>query len=205
MNEDDDEQRIQQWYDRKTAMMEATLGRQHNVVSHAIVPFAVGGGLDLYYSPNGVPGTAVATKELCEDPDEGPSNEAFDLYELVMFTKHELSIDHVHDESTALGRALSNIGTILNPIALYSAHATLNPKETLEFPEEMDTVGGKCLVFDACGEAIGEDPTFGLLAVIEVFRSEMNFVREAGSGELFGKLKEAGHYPYSDLDRKPVA
>jgi hypothetical protein len=33
----------------------------------------------------------------------------------------------------------------------------------------------------------------------------MEFSRANGGEELFKKLKEAGYYPYSDLDRKPVA
>jgi hypothetical protein len=36
------------------------------MVMHAIIPYAIGGGLDLYYYPNGLPGTAIATKELSE-------------------------------------------------------------------------------------------------------------------------------------------
>ena len=45
----------------------------------------------------------------------------------------------------------------------------------------------------------------GLLAIIEIFRSEMEFAREHGGEELLSQLKEHGHYPYSDLDRDPVA
>jgi hypothetical protein len=44
-----------------------------------------------------------------------------------------------------------------------------------------------------------------LLLCLEVFRSEMEFARENGSEKLLIKLKQAGHYPYSDLDRQPVA
>ena len=60
------------------------LGEEHNMVMHAIIPYAIGGGLDLYYFPNGIAGTAVATKELCETPGEGSSNDVFRGYELVV-------------------------------------------------------------------------------------------------------------------------
>jgi hypothetical protein len=33
----------------------------------------------------------------------------------------------------------------------------------------------------------------------------MEYARRNGSEELLEKLKVAGHYPYSDLDREPVA
>jgi Suppressor of fused protein (SUFU) len=44
----------------------------------------------------------------------------------------------------------------------------------------------------------------GLLLMIEIHREELDFARKYNSRELLKRLKEAGHYPYSDLDRKPV-
>ena len=40
---------------------------------------------------------------------------------------------------------------------------------------------------------------------MEVFRSEMAFAHKRGGSKLIEKLKAAGHYPYSDLDREAVA
>src|SRR6266704_2875586 len=126
-SDDADDEIWQQWYDRKSALMAASLGKELNVVNHAIIPYAIGGGLDLYYYPNGIPGTAIATKELCELPNEGSSNDVYRSYELVMFTRHALSLDDARDEATPFGRAHSSIDAILNCIARYSADATLNP------------------------------------------------------------------------------
>jgi hypothetical protein len=91
----------------------------------------------------------------------------------------------------------------LNCIARYSAEATLNPNETCEFPPEMETVGGKCLIFDAyaCDQKHAD---FGLLAIIEIHRSEMEYARKRGGRKLLDKLRKAGYYPYSDLDRPSV-
>ncbi|HEY7155301.1 MAG TPA: suppressor of fused domain protein [Gemmataceae bacterium] len=200
------EEAARQWYERKSALMEASLGKEHDMVMHAIISYAVGGGLDLYYYPNGLPGTAIATKELSELPNEGSSNKVYRSYELVMFTKHRLDLDAAMDETTEFGRAHMNINTILNRIAPYSAQATLNPNETCEFPAGMERVGGKCLIFDgyAChSDDVAEN--FGLLALIEVFRSEMEYARKHGGANLIKRLKAKGHYPYSDLDREPVA
>jgi hypothetical protein len=193
------------WYERKSALMAASLGKEHDMVMHAIIPFAVGGGLDLYYYPNGLAGTAIATKELSEQPNAGSSNDAFRSYELVMFTRQKLDLDAAKNEGTAFGRQHAKINAILNLIARYSAQATLNPNETCEFPAEMAHVGGKCLIFD--GYACHSDDmveNFGLLAVIEVFRSEMDYARAHSGSELIARLKSKGHYPYSDLDREPV-
>lgn len=204
MTEDHDEKLAQEWYDRKTAMMVDVLGEEHGMVMHAIIPYALGGGLDLYYFPNGISGTAIATKELCEMPGEGSSNDVFETYELVMFTRHALSLDDANDKSKPFGRAHCTINAILSCIAPYSGQATLNPNETCEFPEDMETVGGKCLIFDAY-HFDGDRADFGLLAIIEIHRSEMDYAREHGGKKLLAKLKKAGYYPYSDMERPAVA
>ena len=200
------EEEAEAWHEEKSKLMEAILGREHDMVMHAIIPYAVGGGLDLYYYPNGIPGTAIATKELSDAPGQGSSNRVFSCYELAMFTRHPLNLDHAKDDARPFGRAHTNINSILNCIAPYSASATLNPNETCEFPAEMEHVGGKCLIFDAYGDPLnGDKPrAFGILAVIEIHRSEMDFARTSGGSELIQRLKSAGHYPYSALDRDPI-
>ena len=45
---------------------------------------------------------------------------------------------------------------------------------------------------------------FGLLLVMEIHCTEMAFARENGAAALFHRLEQAGHYPYSDIDRTPV-
>jgi Suppressor of fused protein (SUFU) len=205
MADDADEELGREWYDRKSELMEELLGKEHDMVMHAIIPYAVGGALDLYYYPNELPGTAIATKELSELPGEGSSNDVFQCYELVMFTRHSIDLDAANDEETPFGRAHEAISSILNHIAPYSAQATLNPNETCEFPADMPRVGGRCLIFDEYPSYPEyERADFGLLAVIEVFRSEMKFARKNGGAKLLKRLRAKGHYPYSDLDRKPV-
>ena len=192
------------WYDRKSEIMASILGREHGEVMHAIIPYAIGGGLDLYYYPNGVPGVAIATKELTDNPSDCPSNREFDRYELVMVTRHPFEMENALNEDTAFGKIHRNLNAVLNVIAPYSAQARLNPSETCEFPAAMEKVGGKCFVFDAYGQGTGPE-NFGLLLVIEIFRAEMDLARAQGGQVLIQRLKDGGHYPYSDLDRAPVA
>jgi hypothetical protein len=203
-----DEDLVRRWYERKSALMEEMLGKEHDMVMHAIIPYHLGGSLDLYYypDPNGVPGMAIATKELSELPDEGVANDVYRCYELVMFTRHQIDLEAAAKENTPFGRTHATINEFLNLIARYSTEATLNPNETCEFPDDMPRVGGRCLVFD--GYASRPDDTvgeFGLLAIIEVFRSELDYARKKGGARLIQRLKAKGHYPYSDLDRQPVA
>jgi hypothetical protein len=194
------------WYDAKSKKMEEWLGPEHDMVMHALIPYGLGGALDFYYYPKGVAGTGIATKELSEAPGEGSSNDTFDCYELVMFTRHPVDLDDAKDESTPFGKIHESISAILNLIARYSAEATLNPGDTCEFPLEMEDVGGRCVLFDRYPSCDPEEKAeFGLMLVMEVFRSELEFARAEGTGNLFERLLEKGHYPYSDMDRDPVA
>jgi len=54
-------------------------------------------------------------------------------------------------------------------------------------------------------QTLGKEHDMVMHAIIEVFRSEMDFARENGGASLLQRLDDAGHYPYSDLDREPVA
>jgi hypothetical protein len=53
MTNPDNDALAQTWYEHKTRLMEGSLGPEHDVVMHAIIPYAVGGALDLYYYPRG--------------------------------------------------------------------------------------------------------------------------------------------------------
>jgi hypothetical protein len=202
--EESDDVVAREWYERKQKVMEQLMGKQHNIVMHAIIPYAVGGGLDLYYYPNGISGAGVATMEVSEYPDKGSSNAAYSCYELVMFTKHPLALDDAKKLETSFGKAHANINAILNSVAPFSATTTLNGNDTCEFPAEMRTVGGKYLIFHNYGPHGSSKRGFGVLAVIEIFRSEMDFARRESGKELIQLLKDNGHFPYSDLERNPV-
>ena len=197
------EEELEAWYEEKSKMMEGVLGKEHDMVRHSLIPFAVGGALHLYYYPNGIEGVAIATKELANTPASGSRNDHFTVYELAMFTRLSLDMDNSNNPDTPFGQAHRTMNSALNAIGAYSAEATLNPNETCEFPEGMEGIGGKCLIFDAYKSSSPEK--FGVLAVIEVFRSEMEFARANGGAVLLQKLKDAGCYPYSDMDRAPVA
>jgi hypothetical protein len=193
------------WFDHKSALLESMLGKEHNMVMHALIPYSIGGALDLYYYPNRLPGTAIATKELTPKPNEGSHNDVYRSYELVMFTRYPIDLEAAKDVATGFGRAHSSINHILNCVGPYSAKAIMNPMQTGEVPRAKAGGQNNCLIFDefACrSDDVVE--RFGLLILIEIFRSEMEFAREYGGRKLIHRLKAKGYYPYSDLDRKPV-
>src|SRR5688572_17018579 len=103
------------WRAHKSALMAAMLGAEHPRASKALIPFSIGGCLDLHYYPAGIPGTGIATKELSEIAGAGPSNRELSSYELVMFTRHPLNLAEAQDVGTAFGRVHERIRQILVP------------------------------------------------------------------------------------------
>lgn len=192
-------------YELKSRGLENVLGKMHDLVGHAIIPFAIGGAVDMYYFPNHIKGTGFATMELLEPDGSGPLPNRLGTYELVAFTKHDYNNNE--DTQTKFNLIERTICGIFTTIGFFSREAVLNPNETCEVPNG-EGEENSCLVFDLYEPdnkkfKIGERKHH-LLLCLQVFRSEMDFAREYGSEELFKKLKEAQHYPYSDLDRQPV-
>ena len=192
-------------YELKMAGLEYVLGKSHNLVGHAIIPFEVGGAVDMYYFPNGIKGTGFATMELLKPDGTGPIPNRLGTYELVAFTK----LDYVQDsvETNPFNLIERHICGILTGIGFYSFQAKLEPFETCELPQN-EGEPNLCLIFDEYKPDGKEfkigDKKHGLLLIMEVHRDEMEFAMANGTGKLIEKLKEKGYYPYSDLNRESV-
>jgi len=199
-------------YETKSNYIESVLGKEHELVMHAFIPFAFGGGLDLYYYPNYCNGTAIVTKELTNYKFKMPQNDIYNAYELVMCTKQKIDLDSAMEENpieNTFAYDHKYINRILNSIAIYSTQAKLNPYDTLEFPTDMDDVGGKCFILDALSEPLCNKETknrkLGLMLIIEIHRDEMEYAMQQQRGkELIKLLKEKGIYPFTGINRKSV-
>lgn len=191
-------------YTLKKEGLEKVLGEIHPMVGHAIIPFSVGGTVDMYYFPKHIEGTGFATMELLDPDGNGPKPNRLGTYELVAFTK--LDYNAGEDKVTAFNTIERRICGIFTTIANYSNQAVLNPHETIEVPSEKG--GNNCLILDNYKP---ENRNFNvgtkdhhLLLCLEVFRSEMEYARAKGTDKLIEILKKRGIYPYSDLDREAV-
>jgi hypothetical protein len=190
-------------YEQKKQALETLLGEMYHLVGHAIIPFQVGGPVDMYYFLNSdYAGTAFATMELIEPDGSGPKpNAQGKTYELVAFTKQQYSGDKDSEFEQIEMRIRSTFTTIAN----YAYQTAVKPLDTAEVP---DDEGTKYLIFaeytkpDVLFEINQQQHT--LLLCIEVFKPELDFARAQGTANLISKLKDQGYYPYSDLDRQPV-
>ncbi len=195
-------------YEVKKDALERILGPMHDLVGHALIPFQVGGAVDMYYFPNAVPGTGFATMELIEPNGSGPKPNRIGTYELVTFTKQKMpSSETKADKNHPFNKIERRMCGIMTTVGFYSYEAVLNPGETCEVPGGEDEPN-KCLILDEYKKDGIDFEINGkkhcLLLCLEVFRREMEYAMENGSAAVLKKLKEEGHYPYSDLDREPV-
>jgi len=193
-------------FDRdKQKSLDEALEKMEDTVLHALIPFFIGGTLDLYLFRNFLPGTLYVTQELfTPDPKGRPKKSKAGWFELAAAYRDD------SDQTDAKGMtpSIRSAGRILNPIARYASMASLGPGETAEIPGD-EGEPNTCIVFDrvdlggktlsASGEA------FFLLLVIQIHPQELAFARAHKSAELFKRLKASGYYPYSDLDRPSVA
>lgn len=197
------------YYELKQAALERVLGPMHDMVGHAIIPFGIGGTIDMYYFPNGIDGTGFATMELIEPDGSGPKPNKIGTYELVSFTKHNIAQNSgvLKAEGSPYNQIERRMCGIMTTVAYYSYEAVLNPSETAEVPFE-ENKPNVCLIFDEYKPSGKEFEIDGqrhcLLLCMEIFKSEMEYAMKHGSAGLLKALKEKGYYPYSDLDRKPV-
>lgn len=200
------EQEYELDYEQKLEGLERVLGKMHDIVGHAIIPFAVGGAVDMYYFPHHIKGTGFATMEILEPDGSGPLPNRLGTYELVAFTRHDY--ENTGNDQTPFNLIERRICGIFTTIGFFSREEVLNPNETCEIPVE-EGEENICLVLDLYEPGnekfrVGEKQHHLLLCLL-VYKSEMEFARANGSAELFARLKGAGYYPYSDLDREPVA
>jgi hypothetical protein len=188
--------------------LERLLGPMHELVGHALIPFQIGGNVDMYYFPNGIEGTGFATMELIEPDGSGPKPNRIGTYELVSFTKHKIPPEETDkDQNHSFNKIERRMCGIMTVVGFYSHEAVLNPGETCEVPMG-EGEANVCLIFDEYSrdglhfEINGKRHC--LLLCVEVFRSEMEYAMKHGSAVVLTELKKKGYYPYSDLDRKPV-
>jgi hypothetical protein len=187
-------------YKLKSEAIEKVLGKMENVIGHAIIPFEVGGAVDMYYFSEHIKGTGFATMELLNPDGNGPKPNVIGTYELVAFTKEKYN--NIEESETAFNKIERHICGLFTTIGNYSKQAVLNPKETCEVPTNEEE--NACLIFDAYKGFEVSNRIHHLLLCMEIFRSEMDFARANGTDKLIELLKNSGHYPYSDLNREKV-
>ena len=165
---DDERERGNQRLER---LLDEILGPVEPFMIHSIIPFCIGGALDLhYYARSRFGGTFFASWELTA-PEFLPSNRSFDAFELAIATR--LTVKPQPGEPPAetkkpgffkrlFGREKSvespeekkrdDLHRVLTNLAFYvcSDGVEVNGYDTLEFPQDIDDeqLAGRCFIFD---------------------------------------------------------
>lgn len=190
-------------YELKDKGLEHVLGKAYHMVGHAIIPFNIGGAVDMYYFTEHIPGTGFATMELLDPHGKGPKPNRLGTYELVAFTKEPYNTS---DKKNAFNTIERRMCGNLTRMGYYGKDAALNPGDTCELP--IDDAEIRYVIFDNYAPD-NKKFTIGnrdhhLLLCMEIFKDELDYSRAKGSSELFTLLKQKGVYPYSDLGRESV-
>lgn len=185
--------------DAKQAGLERALGPMDEMVLHSIIPFFIGGGLDLYAFSGCIPGKVIATQELIgRRKKDRPKQGAFGAFELVACVRPGVGLDSEAE--------IGLVRTLLNPLAQYAFMAKLKPGDTAEIP--MDD--GEPSLGVLFGEFVGKGPfeiegeRFGLLLCVPLVGGELAFARREGGAALRAKLEGAGVWPYAVAGRRGV-
>ncbi|HIJ71282.1 MAG TPA: hypothetical protein HPP87_07960 [Planctomycetes bacterium] len=211
-------ERLEEYDKAKKEALERILGPMDDIVGHAIIPFYVGGAVDMYYFSKFMEGTVFATMELIDPEGNGPKPNISGTFELITCTrlKNMSRTDEPLEERAKriaeghlapFERMNSRMCGIMTTLGRYSFTATLRHGQTAEV-DWKEGEARPCIVFDNFDtkgidfEIAGK--RHGLLLCIEVYRSEVEYARKHGGRVLINKLKESDVYPYSDLDREPV-
>jgi hypothetical protein len=190
------------FFKQKEKWIESLFGKSLNNVYHSIVPYSVGGALDMYVYPNHIPGTGFVTFEISEHQHKECQPNKYGFYELAIFTR----LNNDEQKESDFQKKLLGFRHLLTVIARYSTEAILNPLETLEIPID-ENKPYACLILDYYpnnNATVIDKQKLHLLTMIEIYRSEMEYAMKFGGINLINKLKEVGYYPYSDLERNPV-
>lgn len=193
---------VEAFYEQKQSAIETLLKSSIETVFHAIIGYPLGGPLHIGVSKHPSGGTYLSSEEVMSFEDEYPKPNSLGRYELVMATK----LERDGEGPPELEARLLYCRTVMTMIARYSENAILEPLQTVQLP--MGENETHYYLFDAIVDEeklvrVGAE-AFHILCVIYLHESESDYARIHGTEAVVSKLKAAGHYPYSDLEREAV-
>ena len=176
-------------YDAFVTVLERELGRKEESVIHAIMGFEFGGPPDLLLFRNapGVKGTFYVTSDLLFF-DRQPKN-SLGRYELaICLPKESVWAEHVLFKlSQATVEEVFDVGHTAD------ISAWLDPSCSI-----------KGLLFTRLVSFDFEGLAFGALLCVGVTRDELEFALKNGSEAVIKRLKAAGIFPVTDIERTSV-
>jgi hypothetical protein len=176
-------------YENFVPVLERELGRKEDAVIHAIVGFEFGGPPDLllFRHAPGVKGTFYVTSDLLFF-ERQPKN-SLGRYEVAICLPMENKwAEHIlYKLSQATVEEAFDVGDTADITAWVEVDCAMK-----------GLLFAKLVSFEFGGQP------FGALLCLGVTRSELDYALERGSEDLLGRLKAAGAFLITDLNRAPV-
>jgi len=180
MPDNDDWEEV--WEARVAALSEALGGHMVDAF-HAPNPFALGGQADVV-AFDLLGGRAYVTAELTGKPDG-------------VYADYELMI--CHRSPTTWG------ANLISQLAPYTQEARILAGETMDIDSATPPGSAiRALVFDTYRSFKMFGETYDIRLCIGITEDELRFTFQEGTGPLLAALKQAGVYPFTDLDRRSV-
>jgi Suppressor of fused protein (SUFU) len=176
------------WAERQTAL-EALFGPTSDHVLHAVVPFYLGGQADVLIFPGHQGGVLYVTADLTGEESEQPANEAWPQYELAI----------AHPVEQGWGP------NVISRLARYTLGKPIHPGETMDIgsavppPSEISA-----FLFADYGRFTLRGRTCGVLLCVGITAGELAACFKVGSSLVLGRLREAGVFPFTNLQRRSV-
>ncbi|NGN97873.1 suppressor of fused domain protein [Grimontia sp. S25] len=203
-NQNSDQPSDNEWFETKSRLMASFFGEENHLHYFSIIPASAGGNYCMYYYPNsGRGGTSIATKQLSTDDGTGAYSVAMGRYELVIQTRHRMpESGEIKFGDSDFGKANQQLSAVLQTVATYAQNTQLEPFQTIESAEGPHWYGAILLGLQ---NSTSQQHDFGMMLIVQVHKSELEFARKNGTEKLIGLLEKHSMFPFSDLDRPPVA
>ena len=168
------------------------------------MPASVGGNYSMFYYPksdNG--GTTITTKQLSDVDGKGTRSLLLGRYELAIKTRHAMpESGNIPFDDSDFGKANKQLASVLQTVAKYATTTELEPFQTIESAEGPKWYGAILLGLQ---NRTAQHHDFGMMLIVQVHKSELAFARKHGTEKLIDLLEKYTMFPFSDLDRPPVA
>ncbi len=180
------------WWDARVSAMQRLLGPAEGVVGHATVPFDIGaelgGGADVIYFKNHLPGVVMVTSELIGRDDQVLNS--LGNYELAICTRSE--------EPWA--------GELISRLAYYTLEAKLEPGETMDVGAALPEGSSiEAFLFLDFGRFEVFERRAGILLCVGITGDELQSCHAGRGAEVERALRRTGAFPFTDLRRQSVS
>ena len=182
----------QLWWDARISALENVLGKCDDTVGHGLIPFhfgpEMGGAADIVYFRNHIDGLVSVTSELIGCDDQLSNDQG--SYELMICSR---------DSADEWG------ANIIGQLAHYTLEAALEPGQTMDIGPAVPE-GSTIAAFLFCdyGRFTVRDRNAGLILCMGITTDELAQCRAGNRPQVEKALKDAGIYPFTDLNRNSV-